>query len=579
MKSIFTLLFMTIACHNFSQSSIFSPLSIEDPKISSYLQTRKLPELTVRVINNREKGKKVNITYTIVSFGPAFQVKELAQLNENNEAKITLKANLPYQQIWLTVENYLYTGVYVNADLTVTIDAAKIKERAYRITNGIEFSGTDGELNKVMNESALFKYEKKSELFSLLQKRAVDNSNATLERKKNDESVLSFITISDSIYRALNEIDKDFIARYPKYAWAVKNETDSEFYGNLCIAFSYGIMPDHILARVSKHMPYFTSNEGVLFYRYFSKYIRYNKNRVVASFYPEIFNRYNGYSSAQKAIIDSVKRYEHLTETEKKKNTSTLKAHYRQLNELFYKELLALRIETEIRYIDSFYTRPRADILKLFLLKDGKDVFDITYPTILRHTETGWCKKLIENELAESSEKQKAFDALLAGSNKINNTENYIGKPLLTLPFGAELYKLDSLSGIDNFILNLKSKFRNKAIVIDFWATWCVPCINDMPYSKKLHEENKDLPIEYVYLCTNSNSTEEIWKKRVAELKNPGTHIFVDDEIISKLKSKLDADGGFPRYTVIDINGKNHPEVIKFMHSVDRGILKRVTGL
>lgn len=55
-------------------------------------------------------------------------------------------------------------------------------------------------------------------------------------------------------------------------------------------------------------------------------------------------------------------------------------------------------------------------------------------------------------------------------------------------------------------MLNLKLKFPNKALIIDFWATWCVPCLGDLPNSKKLYEANKDLPVEYVYICTRGGS-------------------------------------------------------------------------
>lgn len=129
-------------------------------------------------------------------------------------------------------------------------------------------------------------------------------------------------------------------------------------------------------------------------------------------------------------------------------------------------------------------------------------------------------------------------------------------------------------------MLNLKSRFKNKALIIDFWATWCGPCLHDLPFSKKLHEANKDLPIEYIYICTNNNSNINIWKKKVTELEVPGTHIFMDDKILQELQNSLTIGGaGFPTYIVIGIKGKLRRGAISEMGGMNRDGLKSAIGL
>jgi thiol-disulfide isomerase/thioredoxin len=39
------------------------------------------------------------------------------------------------------------------------------------------------------------------------------------------------------------------------------------------------------------------------------------------------------------------------------------------------------------------------------------------------------------------------------------------------------------------------SELRGKVVVLDFWATWCGPCIRAMPGVQKLHERFKDKPV------------------------------------------------------------------------------------
>jgi thiol-disulfide isomerase/thioredoxin len=213
----------------------------------------------------------------------------------------------------------------------------------------------------------------------------------------------------------------------------------------------------------------------------------------------------------------------------------------------------------------------------LLLLEPEKDTYARSYPIIINSIKTSWCKTIAINELAKVDANQKRIDSLLALSKKLESAD--IGTPLLQLPFNASLYRLDTIANVDDFIVNLKSKFPNKALIIDFWATWCVPCLADLPYSKALHEKNKDLPIEYIYLCTSGGSSINLWKNRIGDLQISGTHIYVNDKIIAKLKTAFSSEGGFPTYVVIDINGKLNKSKITNMSAVGRDILKEIVGL
>ena len=44
-----------------------------------------------------------------------------------------------------------------------------------------------------------------------------------------------------------------------------------------------------------------------------------------------------------------------------------------------------------------------------------------------------------------------------------------------------------TLAGLDGRKVNLKS-LRGKVVMIDFWATWCGPCLAELPEVQKLIE-------------------------------------------------------------------------------------------
>ncbi len=50
-----------------------------------------------------------------------------------------------------------------------------------------------------------------------------------------------------------------------------------------------------------------------------------------------------------------------------------------------------------------------------------------------------------------------------------------------------------------------KDMLKDKIVIIDFWATWCVPCIQEMPYLQKVYDKYKNDP-GVVFMVINSGS-------------------------------------------------------------------------
>ncbi|GIW86003.1 MAG: hypothetical protein KatS3mg108_0327 [Isosphaeraceae bacterium] len=84
-----------------------------------------------------------------------------------------------------------------------------------------------------------------------------------------------------------------------------------------------------------------------------------------------------------------------------------------------------------------------------------------------------------------------------------------IGKPF-------ELEFQDAISGSTVSMADLKGK----VVVVDFWATWCGPCVAEMPKMKNLYAEYKDKGVEFIGVSLDAPEDEgglDALKKFVAE--------------------------------------------------------------
>lgn len=112
----------------------------------------------------------------------------------------------------------------------------------------------------------------------------------------------------------------------------------------------------------------------------------------------------------------------------------------------------------------------------------------------------------------------------------------------------SPIFKLKDING-KTIALN---KLRGKLVYIDIWATWCSPCIKEIPSLKKLEAYFKGKDIQFVSICISD--TEERWKKMVKDKELGGIQLFAPDEKISFLEDY--SIQGIPRFILIDKDGK-----------------------
>jgi len=128
--------------------------------------------------------------------------------------------------------------------------------------------------------------------------------------------------------------------------------------------------------------------------------------------------------------------------------------------------------------------------------------------------------------------------------------EEYMQRKELKINENNIAFETDEGRELLNGIIN---KHKNKVLYIDFWGTFCGPCITDFKYASKLKEYYRGKDVAFIYLCERGD--EKRWNDIIKDLKVSGDHYLLNNRQYVGL-SKMFNLTYVPRYILIDKTGK-----------------------
>jgi len=116
---------------------------------------------------------------------------------------------------------------------------------------------------------------------------------------------------------------------------------------------------------------------------------------------------------------------------------------------------------------------------------------------------------------------------------------------------GQTAYQIELLD-INGNTVNIDAIKGEKFTVLDFWATWCRPCINSIPELVKLSDKFQEKGVQFIGINADS-------PRNRSKVKPFASSIGINYPVLLDFDQQLQSDffiDGFPTLLVLDGKGK-----------------------
>lgn len=95
--------------------------------------------------------------------------------------------------------------------------------------------------------------------------------------------------------------------------------------------------------------------------------------------------------------------------------------------------------------------------------------------------------------------------------------------------------------------------FRGKYVLLDFWASWCIPCLDEFPYMNELYRKYTRNQFDIVAISIGEDSLR--WRQSLDRFQNPWPQLYAGNGFQQKTFQAY-RGGGIPFYILVNPEGR-----------------------
>lgn len=141
----------------------------------------------------------------------------------------------------------------------------------------------------------------------------------------------------------------------------------------------------------------------------------------------------------------------------------------------------------------------------------------------------------------------------------------------------APAFDLNSIEGTQISLESMKGKY----LFVDIWATWCGPCLQQLPAMKELEQKYEGQNIEFVSISVDKDADKAKWAKMIEVREMGGTQLFAGKQTSFSRDYEVSS---IPKFLIIgkegEIINENPPRPMDYMtRQVNQELITMIDNL